>query len=435
VNSTHFLIRAEPVPSTLNIFNSLSNYAKLSHSMRVASAFVLVFVGVAGCAEGPAANHKTEHEIVDPKTPYGALNLYCQSIEEGDIATASGLIDAGSVDPSYRQLRAQELITDAQFFWTAESHYGSEAAVKICEAYRLQIRVPVRQFTLHDFSFSNDGNVAAGWVDANEDTAEAAPLMRRGPDGIWRIWSPTELRFQSPITMQFTQEDIDIKKKLIGAINTGQYASAEDLVQAIPAPHPQPALRSFNARPQDSPASNLDGTTIRGAIGAYYQAFMHRDEPGIARFFYVDDDPDGVVVKARAARVISTLRLKDAIDKQFNVKDGEDGAVLAVGLDGIDHHPGMGDQPWWGDPEKIHGDRATLVFEDVEVPLRRVGGFWKMDITPSNPQTPADLARSLEHDANVLNQMREAVLRGKYPTARDVYEDMLSRLPENGTAN
>jgi hypothetical protein len=389
------------------------------------ATLLLLALSISGCAVRPAPSGVTDRLSIDPHQPDGALNLFCESIQEGDIVTARRQIDPGSVDIDHGKLRADALIADAQFFCVAEDHYGIDAAIRICEAYFLPVGVPVRKFSADEFRYSNDGMMANGWrnVDARdpEDTARIALAVLRGPDGIWRIWSPAELRFPSQITIEFVKEDIRMKGRLAEEINTGRYPNPEDLIQAVPPIRPRPAQWQFNPPPQPQITRTFDKSTPQGAIGAYYLAFVRHDRSGIAEFFYCDGDPSDELANARAARIISVLTLKKTVEQTFHIGENDDGVLLAEGL------TGKGDQPWWGSPDNERDDRATIVFEDnSELPMRKVGGVWKLDVTPPNPQTPTTLARILEHDSSVLDQITSGVDAGIYRTAREVYESLLS---------
>lgn len=202
---------------------------------KLTATFLVLSIGIVGCADSREPGSVATQVSTDPHTPDGALNLYCQSIEKGDTKTAASLIDYATVDASYRQLRIEALITDAQFLRTAEPHYGLVAAVRICEAYRLPVGVPLRKYVPGEFDFSNDESHASGWSNlsdsggATPDPATLAPLMCRDPDGIWRIWFPGVRGGTggngSPSAswvISICRQDIQMKKKLIAAINTGR---------------------------------------------------------------------------------------------------------------------------------------------------------------------------------------------------------------------
>ncbi len=336
-----------------NGFSAIGRFFwELTYVSKVTAIFWVLATGIVGCAESQGRGSASAQISTDPHTPDGALNLYCRSIEKGDTETAASLIDYTNVDASYRQLRIDALITDAQFLRTAEPHYGLDAAVRICEAYRLPIGVPLRKFVPGEFDYSNDGSYASGRSNlsysraAAPDPATAAPLMCRDQDGIWRIWFPgvhggtgENGSPSASWVISICRQDIQMKTKLIAAINTGRYPNPDDLVAAIAPVYEQPHLWRFNPAPESGNTTNTDKSTIQGAIETYHRAFTSRDRPGIADFFYADGDPNGDLANARAARVISTLRLKDAVDWTFHVGNQNDGVILAKGLSGI------GDQP------------------------------------------------------------------------------------------
>jgi len=390
-------------------------------SVRTSTAAVLLLtIGISGCAVRPAPSGAPAKESFDPHRPDGALNLFCKSIQQGDRVAASGLIDAGSVDVDYGKLRSDALIADAQFFCVAEDHYGFDPALRLCEAYRLPVGVPIRTFEPNEFRFSNDGSLASGNYVVG-DPANAAPAVLRGVDGIWRIWSPAELHFPSQIAIEFVKEDIRLKERLAEDLNTERYPNPEDLIQAVPPIRPRPAQWQFNPLPQPQITRTIDKSTPQGAIGAYYLAFVSHNRSGIAEFFYSDGDPSNELANAQAARIISALTLKETVEQTFHVGENDDGFILAEGL------TGKGDQPWWGSPGNERDDRATIDFEDdSELPMREVGSVWKLDITPPKPQTPMALANILEHDSSVLDQITSGVDAGIYRTAREVYDSLLS---------
>jgi hypothetical protein len=213
----------------------------------------MLAISIAGCAESHRPANVSAQISPDPHTPDGALNLYCQSIEKGDTGTAASLIDYSNVDASYRQLRIEALITDAQFLRTAEPNYGLNAAVRICEAYRLPVGVPLRKFVPGEFEYSNDGSYTSGRSDlsysgaAAPDPATAAPLMCRDQDGIWRIWFPGvhggtggNGSPSASWVISICRQDIQMKTKLIAAINTGRYPNPDDLLAAVAPVYGQP---------------------------------------------------------------------------------------------------------------------------------------------------------------------------------------------------
>lgn len=349
--------------------------------------FLALLFGLAGCAQEPAPNGISSQEPLNPHRPDGALNLFCKSIQEGDIVAARTLIDSGSVDVDYGKLRSDALIADAQFFCVAKNHYGFDAAIKICEAYCLQVEVPIREFEPGEFTFSNDGTHASGDVVVG-DPASAAPGVLRGADGIWRIWSPVELRFQPQIAFEFLKEDIRMKGRLAQEINTGRDPTPQDLIQRVAPNHPRPAQWQFNPPSQFEITRNVDKATPRGAIGAYYMAFLKHDRSGIVEFFYSDGDPSDELANARAAKIISVSNLKKSVERTFHVGQNDADFIWAEGL------TGKGDQPWWGSPGIERHDRTPLDFEDdSELPMRKIAGVWKLDITPPKPQTPMALVR------------------------------------------
>ncbi len=280
-------------------------------SPRVAAAFCLLCAGIAGCADGPTPHGTSNQQSLDPHTPYGAVNAYWLAIEQGDAATAADSVELGhGVDANWRQLQVEALIEDAKFYRVAESRYGRGAAGLICQELRLTVWLVPGEFGPGEFKPNPyDANLAVAWEDSEKTQEEAPPpIMHRGSDGIWRIWRPPRAAPPPPTMFAFQQHDILLKEKLIEAMNTGQYPTPDNLIQAIAAADRQPGLPSvaqlvaIQRGRQNLLTAKFDRSTIHGAIGAYYQAFMKGDGPGIADFFYSDGDSDGQLVSAARGR-------------------------------------------------------------------------------------------------------------------------------------
>jgi hypothetical protein len=415
-------------------------YRKEMSSQRSCSIFKFCFIVAplcllavcfVGCEEGPTSRGASTQPTLDRDTPDRALNLYWQAIEKGDAASAVDSIELSySEDADYRELQVNALIADAKFFHVADSHFGEGAAAHVCEACHLPMWLPPRKFGPDDFQTTNyDVNVVFGTVnlEKQDEAPVPAPPMHRGSDGIWRICSLPISRPPLPVMITYRQRDIRLKKDFINAINTGQYSSPDDLIQAIapgdrqPAPVPAwqpPAVRAI----QNPLTAKFDRSTVQGAIGAYYQAFMKADELGITDFFYSDDDSNGKLVDAHAARILSALRLKSSVDHRFQIQnEHENDFILGMGMSV------PGDIAWWGSPVKEQGDRAAISFEgNTELPCRKVGNIWKLDITPAKPQTPAELAKILQHDSQILDQITADVLAGKYNEISGVRDALMA---------
>jgi hypothetical protein len=185
-----------------------------------------------------------------------------------------------------------------------------------------------------------------------------------------------------------------------------------ELAGAEPTEPPLPDRASLDSR-------SFDKTTPRGAIGAYYRAFIERDENGIAGFFYSEGDPRGRLAEANAERILAALRFKDAIDQKFD-NNGE-GFVSSHEL------ITAADQIWWCDVEQQGADRAVGVFEDnSRVSFRKIDGIWKLDITPAKPQTPVKLANKMASDLRILDQVTADALAGKYKELAQVRDALVS---------
>jgi hypothetical protein len=368
----------------------------------------------------------------DRYTPEGAMNSFWQAIQKGDAATASNSIELpDDWHDSDRETLARAMITDSKLYLTMKSHFGQDTAVWICQEFGFPCAQLSRELMPADFHPSRQGvDLEYGGVNVVFGTpglGYLAPSMHRGSNGIWRIMvSPHRAGPPYGFFSGYSsdeQKDIDLKEGFINAINVGQYSTPDILIQAIRSEEKLPGREQFTQptaaeKKENLNAEKFDRSTVQGAIAAYFHAFTNRDTLGITAFFYSDSDSDGRLVSARAAKILSTLHLKDAIDQKFQE---DDALVLAVGLSGI------GDQPWWGSPEKEQRDRATLVFEDnSELPLRKVNGTWKLDITPTKQQTPAEMAKIMEHDSKLLDQIAADLAAGKYRTLSEVHDALLS---------
>src|ERR1700722_12863498 len=254
-------------------------------------------------------------------------------------------------------------MADAKLFNAATARFGPDGAVLICRDCGIPIEQPPRTFAPDDFqTLPQQSDMVFGTMNPRG----TAPPMHRGPDGIWRLTTRlNRIRMQSEVDRE--RENSPLTEALIEAINTGQYSSPDALIEAVSSK----ALSSVDQQPNQDRITHsqtegktriplnakFDKGTVEGAIEAYQQAFTNADKSGITNLFYSENDPDGRLVNAHAARILSTLHLRDAADQKFNVHSHDD-FILAVGLNVRE------DMPWFGSPGKGKGDKATIKFED-----------------------------------------------------------------------
>jgi len=401
---------------------------------------VMIFAALSGCAHNAAPSSKPP-EARD--TPADAMNTFSKAVADEDVATVADSYDS----PRYEACRtalAQRQIAFNRLLQAVEAHWGYDAGVRFRsqqepDAFFVE---PIQPYKSDDFrSKPWYPNIPAVTFGPNE-----ALQLCRGPDGIWRI--DPGLEQISPGDAQhmvdLEQKRAELFRELTYAVNTGKLRKLYDLNDAIESGEfaIQRDLRmrwqagAYSSTQTPSPdrakldAANFDKSTVRGAIAAYQRAFMERDKKAIADFLYSDGDPDGTLLAANTDRLVTVFRLKDAIDQKFaNRGEGfvSDEAGLITPADLV----------WWCDVEQQQGDRAVGVFEDnSRVSFRKVDGVWKLDITPPKPQTPTDLAKLLEHNAQILDQITADVLAGKYKELPDVRDALISaNLVEKSAGN
>lgn len=386
-------------------------------------------------ADGPATTQpaSTQPTIGARDTPAGAMNFFEESLKNRDLANAADCINA----PQARaMLTAADAMSKSRLYIAAVKRFGSQAADEIFTAAGIQVMLPIRTYSADDWNISpTSGDIAIGKALPNKKAR--SPFMQRGADGIWRIgpirpWgSPTPemiAAMKTKTSRLATQYDA-----IIAGVDTGTFATADDLANAIIAlstptlqqqheraseqievPRKQDAQRQqqeAQAQMQQFMATKFDSSTVPGAVGAFVQARTKKDVAAMANFFFADHDPQGKLATANAQRIVDVMELQQAI--RTHVDDQNFGAIVPMfGLST------GGDFPEGYDPQ-VNGDRAALTSGgDPTHPvwLRLVGGIWKEDITPEMPMTSSQAAGYIDDDDAVIQQVTADILAGKITT-------------------
>jgi hypothetical protein len=390
-------------------------------------AICVLNAGVSGCANNVTRSAQPSQ---GRDTPVGAMNAFRTAVLNGDIATVADSYDTPK-DESCRMAYAQAQIANDQLLRAVESRLGHDAGVRFgLWSQRSGTVEPLRRYTADDFrSLASNPNLAEGRIGPNG----AWQPLRRGPDGIWRIaLGEEQTRPEDVLHMtDLHQKRAALYQELTNELNTGRIRNLYKIIDAIDSQDRAVSMAwGLNQLARDGPALSPDGakfdatsfdkSTVRGAIGAYFRAFTEHDRKAIAEFFYSAGDPDGKLVAANTERILTVLRLKDAINQKFGNR-GESFVSDDVGL------VTPADLAWWCDVEQQESDRAIGFFEDnSRVSFRRIHGVWKLDITPASPQTPVEVGNDMEHDSKILDQTTADVLAGKYKELSNVRDALIS---------
>lgn len=384
--------------------------------------------GIGGCAHNGATSL---NPAPGRETPVGAINTYCKAVENGDASIVADSYDTPR-DLVCRLTWAQAQIAGFQLFQAIEACLGPDAGHEFDWYAEGDRCVRLKLYTSADFR-AVPGYPAPDAADGKFGPRGSWLPMCRGSDGIWRIdlgmdpIRPIDLRH----TIDLEQKRAALYHRLTSAVKQGQISDVGPILSSLEAQDFQISHEwgeLDGEEPTEPPlpnrasldSTNFDQTTPQGAIGAYYRAFVERDEKGIAGFFYSEGDPRGRLAEANAERILAALRFKDAIDRKFN-NGGEAFVSDDVGL------IAPADLVWWCDVEQERGDHAVGVFENnSQVSFRKVDGVWKLDITPAKPQTPTGLASKMARDSKILDQVTADVLAGKYKELSQVRDALVS---------
>jgi hypothetical protein len=372
-------------------------------------------------------------------TPWGAMNVFYQALRNLDAAT---LADSYNMPEDRRKAIATSLVSSTRFCRAVAARFGQDALTYICHECRIPLPPAAHTYTSDDWTYPpGQPNVAYG---KQKLGGAAASMMQRGPDGIWRMGRIFPARARPRPTTEMaaamarmaairaarTPDMAGRMDEVTAAINAGNYASRDDVINALyPQGSPMAQMRAADnlmkqqadAQEQQLLATKFDPSTLSGAVGAFLQALQKQDPAGMAAFYYADGDSDGKFARAHADQVVLTGRLAEAISS--NVDKYGSGLIGSFGLG-----PGPSEAPEWCSNIQMDGDRATGTFGEGNnkgtLLFRKIGGVWKVHITPRPPRTSAEQAAELTEDNQAITRITADILAGKYSTLSQVRDAM-----------
>jgi hypothetical protein len=164
-------------------------------------------------------------------------------------------------------------------------------------------------------------------------------------------------------------------------------------------------------------------TNIKCAIATFHAGLVAEDSKVIEALIHVQDDPEGLLVRSQAARILANLAFLKSIEG-LEIPHGENPFAEV--------HVFLGDELAFGllaGNWKIQGPIATMPPEErmggakqrPPPPLMNVRGVWKLNLTPTRPQAPRQaLAAQIDKYTQVLNKVTADIAAGRLKTVEQV---------------
>ncbi|MEA2707888.1 MAG: hypothetical protein QOF78_489 [Phycisphaerales bacterium] len=385
---------------------------------QVAPIFFLLSLacGFARIAAAAAPTQPATAGIVDRSTPQAAMAAMSEALGRGD---EQGLVDGmqinGDADGKLARAIAHQMVV-GQTFWRAMwKQWGRREAV---EAYvKRGIALPDAYVEWPLVQWKIEGDKA--FADSSQVKKDAYGLspMRR-VNGQWG-WDPL-LRGSSDkerASMAKRAADETAKyQKLAADIEAAKFASVYDAIDVlIPRERPQQ-----DERPQ-LPREQVDPKTIQGAVWSLGLALEEEDVLAAAKFYHADGPAGAQLAEAHVKHILAAHR--------FIIAASEIGGSQLAGqfdlIDGRDDLFGHLITEW-----TIKGDRATGTNEagPAAAQMRRVDGFWKIDLTPPPGAPPADkLAEQLRRQTKIMAAVTADIREKRLFTVDEIRRELKRR--------
>ncbi|MDQ3440375.1 MAG: hypothetical protein M3478_08520 [Planctomycetota bacterium] len=344
----------------------------------------------------------TRSALGDRSTPQAAMRTLVDAIErEDNEAIAAGVFVAEDADRQWAKAYAQALIAGRRYWHAAWNRWGRQESI---EAYvRRGLRLPDSHLDYRRADWEHEGERAILKHVAGAKSL-GAPSPLREVDGQW-LYDPLGRAGSNEIAASVARinETAATHAKLAADIEAGRFASVHEAIDVL-----RPRR---DAQPEPTPLTKQqrDPKSIPGAMMSLGLAYGERDARAAARFYHVDGSPRAAaqLAEAHAKRLLAVNDFTDTIAYQI---DGTE--ALAMEFDLIDPRDDLFGHlitEW-----RIKGDRATGRNDagPAEATMRRVGGIWKIDLTPprgspSVEKLSAELRRQTRIVAAVALDVRE----------------------------
>jgi hypothetical protein len=258
---------------------------------------------------------------------------------------------------------AYKMISQERFYRALKAEFGKQVAQSACHECELGVFAP-HHYVPADWKYPpNQPNIMYG----KQHDGVTGVLMERGSDGVWRIGRifpprrplpPEQAKRVAAAIAAEQQRQTTWEQKfdaVIAGVEKRKYPTTAAVIGALfPQGSPMEQQRAAEkeqkeyaaAQKRQLLAAHFDPSTLRGAIGAYMQAWMKDDAAGMAKFFYAQDDLKGRLAKASAERIVSAQKLQDAVNS--HIADSHQAGVIGELESPLD-------APWWADVQQPNG--------------------------------------------------------------------------------
>jgi hypothetical protein len=170
-------------------------------------------------------------------SPAGAINSFTKALVNLDAAALADSIDIpGDADGTERRALVDEYLAGRRFLVAVEARFGASAANAFAGDYDVRgDKKWMADYTDDEWVITPDyPNLAFRNTTGPGYVERWAPLMRRGPDGIWRI---TRRFPENPVLMHArtsaAESNVRTYENAITAIKAGKYSTPSDMANDV----------------------------------------------------------------------------------------------------------------------------------------------------------------------------------------------------------
>jgi hypothetical protein len=372
----------------------------------------------------------------DRSTPEGAVAAFIAALESGEVEVVadSMVMEGGDPPDAYKRAYAERLIGQRKLEKAIREKFGEAQADRVAKERGLRNYLVERY--AEPAGWVVDGDVARAAFDPPRVYEPAACLDR--VKGVWRLRANAGPG-NSERAVQNMKAFSLLERRVLGKMDS--YKTSGDVYEAL---NPEFALRSETERKEDAEADSRNAATelkretarqpanreeafeqqMGLSLRAIGVALKERKPEEAAKYFYVAGDENGVYAQARERRRLATDDLITVAAKEV-----DSGAASIAGQFGLvnfaDDGYGLAMARWKLDGDRAIGRKPEGISQPMWVPeMRKIGGVWKIDVTPELLGTPKDEAQRAEEEAKKLDEITAQVKAGKYLKIEELREVM-----------
>ncbi|MEA2734870.1 MAG: hypothetical protein QOE14_1321 [Humisphaera sp.] len=386
----------------------------LTCAARVTCAFLVVLV-LTSDARGAVGAAATTRSAADRSTPQAAMQTLVEAIErEDEAAIAAGVHSTNEAQHKIALAYARGFIATRRYCQAMFKRWGRQESIESYVQHDLRQPYAYLDYARAEWDIEVDRAVLKHRP-GTRGLAALSPLQKI--DGQW-LYDPT--RRMSPKELVFVvanaEQNIAKYTKLAADIEAGKFASVHDAIDVL-----FPRQRPQHAERPKLPKEQTDPRTIQGAVWSLGLALEEEDVLAAAKFYHADGPAGAQLAEAHVKHILAAHR--------FIIAASEIGGSQLAGqfdlIDGRDDLFGHLITEW-----TIKGDRATGTNEagPADAQMRRVDGFWKIDLTPPAGSPSADkLAGQLRRDTKIMAAVTADIREKRLFTADEVRRELKRR--------